>query len=242
MSDVEKTAEEWYSNPIQNIQIERIGDFSQTADGACRVKFDGDRIGFVKPRPDIGRSPVVVNEKIASDFGYLLELPVAAVVVREPDETWSNRSAMSLAALTGARHWDVSDANRTPQLDMQMEALRVFWIWIGCTDHHNGNPGNLLYDVANGEFQILAIDHSYAFGHGNIDAATAMPSVGYGLAQTDVSGVQSTIVDKIEHLDIADVNKVVSRLVSDIFTVQDAERVAEWLDVRRKNLRRLLSI
>ncbi len=238
---VEVLAKTWYDNPIQNIAVDPIGEFSPTADGACRVRFESWRIGFVKPRPESANLRVVVNEKIASDLGFLLDLPVAAVVVREPDTTWSSRSALSLAALASARPWDVADADRDAELDNRLEALRVFWSWIGDVDH-NGNQGNLLYERASQEVRILAIDHSYALGHGGIDAASAPPSAGYGQAQSDVALIRNSIIDRIEQIDMPTVNNIVSRLAGDMFTVHDAQEVVDWLEVRRQNLRRLLTV
>jgi hypothetical protein len=78
-------AEQWFHNPIQAITVTTIGQFSPSADGACRVEFDRGAVGYVNPRQDAAKNPVVAREKIAFDLGFLLGLPVAPVVVRSPD-------------------------------------------------------------------------------------------------------------------------------------------------------------
>ncbi len=116
----------WFDQPCQVLEVERLSEFSQTADGACRVRFSSGVIGFVKPRPDNQSLNVVANEKLASDLGHLLNLPLAPILVRPPMGEWPRYSALSLVCLPQGRHWEQGPAHRTEELDKQLEALRVF--------------------------------------------------------------------------------------------------------------------
>lgn len=106
----ERIAADWMENPIQQIAVVQLSEFSTSHDGACRVSFGEDeRIGFVKPREDRA-SRVIAHEKMASDLGNLLDLPVAPVVIRDREaaEPWNRFTALSLSCLASPREW--SDA------------------------------------------------------------------------------------------------------------------------------------
>ena len=243
LSPVPTIARNWFDNPIQSIPVEKLGEFSPSADGACRVRFGGDRVGFVKPREDRG-TLVVAHEKIASDLGYVLNLPIAPVVIRLPEEgsDWDRHTAMSLSCLGAARHW----AEGSPQVDEKnvesLEALRVFWTWIGDTDH-NGHGQNLLYEIDNaGDMQLVAIDHSYIFGQGG-EPLTSPICSGYASANhAEAPAIRRATVEQIENFDVAILQRLLHRLVGTVLTESQATEMQGWLESRRDCLRTILKM
>lgn len=225
---------------MQTIPVDRLGDYSASADGACRVKFWGSIIGFVKPRADAG-TQVVANEKIASDLGFLLGLPVAPVVVRTPQDgtEWDRYTALSLACFPSARHWCEAGPGVTDETIPALESLRVFWSWLGDTDH-NQHPNNLLFEIDSGSrVSLLAIDHSYLLGQGQ-DPLTMPACDGYdSAAHAGAQPIRLAAIEKIEQLDTRQVQLVVERLVGTVLTSDQANSTLTWLTDRRAHLRQL---
>lgn len=235
-------SDEWFDIPCVDLELETLGEFSQTADGACRVKFGQNSVGFVKPRPDSQNKDVVANEKLAADLAHMLHLPAAPVLVRPPSVDCPIYTALSLVCLEQGRHWDHGPQFRPVALDQQLEALRVFWTWIGDVDH-NGHGQNLIYEFDGQVHRLVAIDHSYAFGHGGADPLTADVSIGYDTASlSHVASIRASVVDAISSLDWTQVEKIFCRLPEGLLTRSDAEMRLEWVGKRRENLRSLLGI
>jgi hypothetical protein len=219
-----------------------MGPFSATADGACPVEFGDQEVAFVKPRPDAARNLVVAREKIAADLAHILGLPVAPVVVRLPDSGSSHHSAMSLSVLPAARHWGDGGAIHLGGAAETLERLRVFWTWIGDTDH-NGHPQNLLYAVSGGVCEVLAIDHSYSLCHGNAVNSIATPaSQGYGtIVLPGRVGWTTKARDDISALEWTRIEHVVRRLQV-IVTGDEQDRMLKILQERRDHLATLLGL
>ena len=237
-------AQDWYDNPIQKLDVTRLSEYSASADGACRASFGTGHVGFVKPRPDNPSELVIFNEKIAADLGYVLHLPVAPVVVREAMEgtEWSRMTSMSLACLKSGRHWGDGPLAATAETASGLETLRVFWTWIGDEDH-NGHPANLLYEMKTEGPQFLAIDHSYAFGHGGGDALTFAASGGYGAHNHEIADLaRDAAIADIESLDWQIVERIVNRLVAKALPSHDGDRILRWLETRRSVLRSLMKV
>lgn len=235
----EQIAADWAKTPIQRISVVQLSEFSNSADGACRVSFGKDeRIGFVKPREEKG-SCVIAHEKIASDIGKLLGLPVAPVVIRqrETDEPWDRLTALSLSCLVSPRHWGDAPLPLDDDVVTVLEALRVFWTWLGDTDHNN-HPHNLLYELPiRGRPRFVAIDHSYIFPEGG-DPLTAPVCGGYDTASHAAAPqARQRTLDAIEKLDVARLQHSVRRLVGTVLTDVQADRIIAWLDSRRLQLR-----
>lgn len=241
LSPVPSIASNWFEHPVQNIAVKRLGDFTPSADGACQVCFGEDRVAFAKPRADQG-TLVVANEKIASDLAFLLHLPVSPVVIRTPifGTEWDRHTAMSLSCLQSARHWSDGTPAMCDTVAQSLEALRVFWTWIGDMDH-NAHPQNLLYEIdENSHPQLLAIDHSYIWGQGG-DPLTTPVSTGYGSdAHGTAAATRQNTVENIERLDAANLQRVVHRLVGTVLTESQADHMLKWLVARRDHLRTLL--
>jgi hypothetical protein len=232
----------WFQSPIQLIAVTPIGQFSSTADGACPVEFDGGDVAYVKPRPDAAKNAAVAREKIAFDLAYLLELPVAPVVVRLPEpDAWPYHSAMSLAALPSARLWGAG-GHDVVTAGERLEALRTFWTWIA-DDDHNGHPNNLLFAIRSGRCDVMAIDHAYSLCHRNpseplIDGVCQ----GYGAhVLPDAPAWCAAILDKIQSLDWAMVENVVHRLAP-ILPTADQDAILNILKVRRDRLAMFLGL
>lgn len=213
-------AQNWFDEPLQLIPVNRLSDYSATADGACRVSFFNNFVGFVKPRPDSQNPLVVANEKIAADLGFALHLPVAPVVIRLPMEgtEWARHSAMSLACLSAGRHWGDQPLAHCEATAPGLEALRVFWSWIGDVDH-GGHPHNLLYELSAEGCQFVSIDHSYSFGHGgNGDVLTVAASAGYGAHDHESARLaRLAALDDIEAMDWSIVERIVRGDAGDAF-------------------------
>lgn len=235
----ERIATDWMKNPVQQIPVVQLGEFSNSADGACRVSFGNDeRMAFVKPREEKG-SRVIAHEKIASDIGKLLALPVAPVVIREREaqEPWNRYTAMSLSCLVASRHWGDAPLPIDEVVVDVLEKFRVFWTWLGDTDHNN-HPHNLLYELPiRGQPRFVAIDHSYIFPDG-VDPLTAPVCGGYDTASHAAAPpARQQMLDAIEALDVAQVQQLVTRLVGIVLTDVQADRIIAWLDSRRPQLR-----
>jgi hypothetical protein len=231
---------DWFDRPFQTIPVVRDGEFTGTADGACRVSFGSNRAGYVKPGPNSQNPDVVANEKIAADLAHLLSLPCAPVVVREPMDGWPAYTALSAVCLPQGRHWDNGPQQRPQELDERLEALRVFWTWIGDVDH-GGHGQNLLYEFTGSKYHLAAIDHSFAFGHGGAEPLTAGASSGYGTANMPhtVSTREQTIA-AILSLDWSLVEQVFRRLPVNLLTEADAIKKLDWVAIRKEQLRSLL--
>ncbi len=241
-SDALSTAEQWFDEPIQSIPVKPLGPFSATADGACQVALQDGSIAFVKPRPDAPRNLVVAREKIASDLAYLLELPVAPVVVRTPmpEQGWPHHSAMSLSCLKAARLWAAGgDAHRVAA-GRALEALRVFWTWIGDNDH-NGHGNNLLFEVRADDVAVVGIDHSYSLCHGNSGNPLAVGECkGYGTKGDFAATAQLAIVN-IRSLEWPKIEPIVTRM-HPILTGEEQERMLKILKERRAHLGKFLGL
>lgn len=149
---------------------------------------------------------------------------------------------MSLACLSSARHWGDRPLPHCEQTAPALEALRVFWSWIGDVDHAE-HPQNLLYEITSEGCQFLAIDHSYAFGHGNGDVLTVAASAGYGAHDHESArSARLAALDDIEALDWNVVEHIVYRLVDSVLSKKDADRILAWLNQRRSLLRGLMNV
>ena len=236
-------ADQWFQEPIQSISVQILGPFSATADGACQVALpDGVTIAYVKPRPDAERKLVVAREKIAADLAHVLELPVAPVVVRlpMPDEGWPHHSAMSLSCLKSGRLWATGGAAHLAAAGEALEALRVFWTWIGDGDH-NGHPHNLLYEVRPDKVAVVAIDHSFSLCHHNGANPLAVGECpGYG-TKADFRATATATMVKIRLLGSGKIETVV-RKMNPILTGEEQERMLRILAVRCDHLGRLLGL
>ena len=238
------TADSWFQTPIQSIPARTVGSFSATADGACEAHLADGSVVYVKPRPGAAHNLLVAREKIAFDLAYLLKLPVAPVVVRRPEPAsgWHHYSVLSLACLASGRLWGAGGGAHIDLAAPALEALRVFWTWIGDSDH-NGHGQNLLYEIRTGMCAVVAIDHSYSLCHGNLaDPLTVGVSAGYGTAgRPDCQHALRRTVTQILSLDPARIERLVRRL-AEILTDAEQERILRILDERRASLRRLLGL
>jgi hypothetical protein len=244
-NSVGELPQSWFEDPIQSIPVIRLGEYSQTADGACRVSFGDRHVGFVKPRPDAQPSQVVANEKIASDLAFLLHIPVAPVIIRSPisGTEWTQYTAMSLACLSAGRHWGDGPPAMDSSTVKTLEVLRTFWTWIADIDH-NGHPHNLLYQTEAGVNQLLAIDHSYAFGFGgNNEPLQFATAQGYGVqVGQDAQAARDLTIAEIEALNWGQVTDVVKRLEGKVIPATESARIIQFLDARRTALKQLMNV
>jgi hypothetical protein len=235
---------QWFDSPIQAIAVKPTGPFSGTANGACPVEFGDQESAYVKPRPDALRNLVVAREKIAADLAHMLGFPVAPVVVRTPDPANGSPyySAMSLAILPSARHWSGGGVQHLAAAGETLEFLRVYWTWIGDSDH-NGHGENLLYAVKGGNCMVLAIDHSYSMCHGDGQNSLAVPaSQGYGTMVLPGCGTWTAAgLSKILALDWVKVDNVVRRLHA-IVSNDEQDRILRILRERRDHLATFLGL
>ena len=123
-----------------------------------------------------------------------------------------------------------------------LEAMRVFWTWLGDTDH-NGHPNNLIFqDEADSSISMNAIDHSYLWGQGA--AADAFPaSNGYGSASHALAAeARECTLEAIQSLDKDAVDQLVTRLVGRVVNNDEANGMCAWLANRIGHLPFLLGI
>ncbi len=239
-SRIEQIASDWYANPIQSVDVIQRGGYSQTADGACEVEICRfNAIAFAKPRPEKASPALVGREKVASDLGHILGLPIAPTVVRPPSSGWPNFTVMSLQCLPTGRLWSTGGDANVRRLAPLLESLRVFWTWLGDTDH-NGHGQNLSWSVGSDRAAVSGFDHAYCLGHDGADPSTIPCSQGYGTATLPeaVHALNATI-ERIEHLSWPAITMIVERL-NPVLTDEERERILRVLEVRRGELRRLL--
>ncbi len=124
----------------------------------------------------------------------------------------------------------------------RLEALRVFWTWIGDNDH-NGHGQNLLYKIESGDCQIMAIDHSFSLCHGNQNDPLAVGAcMGYGTAALPGCAAATRLtVTLILSLEWGIVENIVRRL-NVILTDEEQDRILEILKVRRQQLTAILGL
>ena len=234
----------WFDNPIQDILVKIVGQYSATADGACPVELPGGSMAYMKPRPDTQKNLVVAREKIAADLAHLLGLPVAPTVVKRPNpaDGACYHSALSLVCLAAGRTWQNGGQVHVASCFEALESLRVFWSWIGDIDH-NGHPGNLVYQVTTGGVDVVAIDHSYSLCHQNLnDPLTSGACNGYQTEHLPQSTeVRRKQIAAIQALDATEIERLVRRL-GEILTIPEQDRILGILDVRSKALIKMLKM
>jgi hypothetical protein len=165
----EKIADGWSAQPVtadqwtlgRNIGRGEAGSFHAASDKGCRAAC--------KPAFHGNGTPRAAHERIASDLARALHLPVPAVCL------WTNPASRELFALSAwafaqALTWG-EIATRLSAVFMQnaaatFSAARVFHTWIGDTDH-NGNPGNVVVDLASSDSSpgIAFIDHAFSMSY-----------------------------------------------------------------------------
>jgi hypothetical protein len=118
----------------------------------------------------------------------------------------------------------------------RLEALRVFWTWIGDNDH-NGHGGNLLFTMRSGRCDVIAIDHSYSLCHGNrTNPLQVGVCQGYGTA--DLLGAPAwrrTAINNIKSVSWSNVERIVRRLAP-ILAEGEQDTIIEILKIRRDHL------
>lgn len=240
-SNVGAIAADWFSRPLQDLDVLQRGDYSATADGACEVSLPNDALAFAKPRPGNPNSALIAREKIASDLGFLLGMPVAPVVIRTPQPTkgWPEATMLSLNCLPTGRLWSAGGEAHIKQLAPHLEALRVFWSWI-CDTDHNGHGQNIAWQVGSDLAVVAGFDHSYCLGHDGQDPLTAPICQGYGTAALpEAKFARDATLARIEGISWADVVSIVERLAPVLSDVEQ-KRILRVLEVRRGDIRRLL--
>ena len=244
VASVSHIADVWFASPVFTGEIKVEGEYTASADGACPVSLpDGSR-AYVKPRPNAELKRVVAREKIAFDLAHLLRLPVAPVAIREPDSErgWPNYTAMSLVALQQGRLWVDGGTTHLQIAAHQLEALRVYWTWIGDSDH-NQHGGNLLYEIKDGQCAIAAIDHSYSLCHNNaVNSLTVGASAGYGAhALEGMTEIRSDVTAAICALEMQQIENIVRRL-DKLLTLPEQNCVLDVLQSRRVALAGMLGL
>jgi hypothetical protein len=236
---VEAKAKEWRDRSIDQVAVRRHGYFTPSNDGACPVILPCGLESFLKPRDH--NNLTVAREKIASDLGYDLQLPVAPTLVREACNEFPHPCVLSLVSLPQPRPWH-SGSDDLRQLGVEaLESLRAFWIWIGETDHE-GNFSNLLYERHGDTLKIVSIDHARSLGfgfQGNVFAHSA--SIGYGTARLEGAKMaRDALVGRVEELPEDRLQEVVGRL-RPILTQGEQGEILDLLRRRRDKLREWLN-
>ncbi len=190
------------------------------------------------------RNLVVAREKIAADLGSCLGLPTAPVVVCEPTPgtEFPYFTALSLSCLKAGRQWASGGSVNQDGVAPVLEGLRVFWTWIGDSDH-NGHGGNLLYEVRPDCCALLAIDHSYSLCHGNLNDPWGIGAcASYGtIGRADCAAATGMMVARILALDWVKVETIVRRL-KDLLTQVEQDRILTILKMRRALLSEKLGL
>ena len=212
--------------------------------------------GFAKPSAlDHDGTPRAAHEKIASDLGYDLELPVCPVILHRwthPPAGNQPNVAISLVPFSSPHKWGVLQALPDVAAKLKTEIapwasrMVAFDTWLGNGDRMN--DGNLLISKATHEeggsaLSCAYIDHSYTMlhswrggGYGNMTCVGPYPSAASAL---DVSALTDTIA-RIEHLSDDAIRGVVMRLPAEFLASADASMIVEGLVNRRGNLRATL--
>ena len=169
------------------------------------------------------------HERIASDLARGLLLPVPPVCL------WTNPATQDLFAISAwafgqALTWG-EVATRLSAVFMQnvaatFSAMRVFHSWIGDADH-NGNPGNVVVDLASTDARpgVAFIDHAFSMSHNGAfqtQPLAALP-LSYIPAPLLDAGATRDMVNAINGLDANFVEDTV-RHIPDTFLPQDRER------------------
>jgi hypothetical protein len=147
-----------------------------------------------------------------------------------------------LVCLSAGRAWGEGGDQYRALAAETLEALRVFWTWIGDHDHGE-HPTNLIYEVVGGVCSVVAIDHSYSLCSGNLhDPLAIAASGGYGtINMPEVARVRDVTVDAIQAADQGAFVEIVRRL-SELLTSDEQDRIIRIVSERTNHLRALLSI
>lgn len=236
----EEVARAWRSTAIIDCRIVQNGRWTSWGDGACAFRLPDDRQCFGKPRQTSTNTLLICREKIASDLGFDLGLPVAPVIIRRNCRDWPQWMALSLVTLDGGRHWHPDGPKHLGAAVDVLEALRVFWTWIADHDHE-GHHANLLYEVAGGALKFVSIDHGQSLGHGMTGSLMEIPAaLGYGTRHLPgAEGHRQTLVQRIQAVGDGALDEIVGRL-GDVLSTPERQRILDLLRQRRDGLEVLL--
>ncbi len=232
---VEAKAREWRDQSIAAVRVRRSGYFTSTNDGACPVELPCGLRSFLKPRAL--DNVAVAREKIVADLGFDFGLPIAPTVVKSSCANFDYHSLLSLVSVAQPREW-MGGTDELRALGMTaLESLRVFWTWVGETDHE-GNHSNLLYERKGDVLTLVSIDHARSLGHGFNGDVFAQPGmIGYGTARLEgAKDARDAFVGRVEGFPDDQLGEVVGRL-GPILTQQEQGEILDLLRRRRDRLR-----
>jgi len=210
---------------------------------------------WAKPaRDNPGDINCAAHEKIASDLGQLLGLPIPPVSLsrRTAGTGMAPVVAISYEALPQGRPWAQAENLLTPEIKATiratMSAMWAFHAWVNDSDH-NWNPGNIIVELHATEPTRLAfIDYSFALSkYWNPPAPPVAPMPLFpwherpgDYAPCDDAAMHE-IITRIEKLSLRDFDTLIKRIPADCLATELAGRLVDGLEARRHDLRKILN-
>jgi len=218
------------------------------ANAGFYVKVDAMK-GYAKPSKKAADGhPRAAHEKIASDLGFHLDLPIPPAVLwrrSAPDPRDEGCCVVSLVCFEPSHPWRHAQTTTfasqiVDALGAPASAMMVFDTWLD--NHDRINEGNLLVSGVSGagEVSYAYIDFAYALSYG-WRGGRAMPINNRrgpypGNITPDIATISATI-QAIEELDDARIRDTVERVPGDFLAVDRRECILDGLRSRKNGLR-----
>lgn len=220
-AEVSRYAAQWFDNPFEKGEWEPTGQvFGSEARPFVVVEKSTGMRGVAKPGVGVlNNVPRQAHEKIASDLGFALGLPVPPVSLypfTDPDGTtrwtslslWAFPQAHTYAEAHGQNVLDVEEQQRFNQI---ANACYVFDFFIDNADRHSGNM--LAGSADDGRTEFAMIDHAFTMSYRGTWGDPQAPFAPVNKIYTSVEpATQKAMAEKIASLDPKLVEDVVARL------------------------------
>ena len=205
-------------------------------------------VGVAKPGANVSEPdlPRAAHEKIASDLGFLLELPIPPVTLCDSSSDFDERYvAVSAWAFSRAVEWQkvvtqLSSSRRDLAVAVS-SAMAVFDTWIAASDRKdshvlvNDDGDDSKLDLAYIDY-AFSLTKEWATGNGPVDKMRpALPI--RSLAPFEALN----IVDNIEALDDQKITQIVNRIPPDYLPDRRKRIIISNLLSRRAQLRALVA-
>ncbi|HEX3430803.1 MAG TPA: hypothetical protein VHT03_07945 [Rhizomicrobium sp.] len=215
--------------------------------GAVKVVMRASRLtAWAKPE-GTGMHHIrdVAHEKIGSDLGFDLGLPVAAVVLstKTGGKNLHSTVALSYEMLPGGRPLNQIPSDAKAKLCTALSGIFVLLAWID--DHDHFGASNAHFEIVNAGPRLSFFD----WGH-SLTKQWAIPGPApdrphwtnpafFGPLD---QGAVGAILKRIEEFPIKELECIVGRIPADCLPFDAQNQLVQALDQRRRDLRRVLNL
>lgn len=230
---LEKIAEDWASRATTDSawKIAEVGPFAGTESGPVMVRWMTHRTAIAKP--DLKKADDryrTVNEKIASDLGYLLGLPVSPCVLWDRgagiDPTKERYVSLSQWATSTADHWGVlgnevlADKVLTSEAVRIFSAMKAFDAWLSADDR---KALHVLTDISSsGDLILVFFDFAYFMNWKSENAPLTFKS---WTPVAEDPAVIDAVAKEIENFPDSEIDRIIDRIPDEFFANKNQREI-----------------